>query len=596
MATESRGKARPVGRARRLAIGIGLLCALVAAPVAAQEQIDHREGFESEEVDWARLAYPDATRATLEMKNDRAGAHAGRGYASIVRENDGYAYWRYDVETIPKDAKYFQVEVQARVEKLEAEGAKIPSLSIRFQALETGKDGAWKVVEGGSSSSPFVSRGGEWQKLELRGEIPAGAERLNLFLMFHGSGRARLDEFRFRTAVDEKSLGPAPARTQAKVTPAETGIAITGEGDAAHPLLANRGEERRTRVPVTVATTRARFLAQGRTDWEAAWMQVAIPREIDRQSPLAVKVATTPPGRVKGLELVRAGGNQYLRVHFDAGWDGSRLEIEVDTAVLIAPREVVPLRRAKIVDPARTDIVLRPFVGPATGIEPDHPEIAKAAAGFDRRDLGHLYSSLWTFLGENMKYAGGTDQGASTVLAAGKAVCTGYANLNASLLRACGVPTRVLSCLGVGKQLQEHYIVESWTETTGWVRLDGPPERRTSDDAYVIIRRIAPDTPRGGGCVPIYNPTVRGTVASFGYGKTEEWRQNSFQRSDLVSRSTWKGEEFRRFEKALRETLDASQGKVMPGAVLSLVAGIDLGRRPTSELKELTTWAKAWTE
>ena len=129
---------------------------------------------------------------------------------------------------------------------------------------------------------------------------------------------------------------------------------------------------------MTVAATRTRIqCVPVRTS--APWVQCAIPRVIDGQIPLGVRVRTRPANKVRALQLVAEDDNQLLRVFLDPETKGD-LKIDVDTIVAFAHRKPVRLRKGKLRPREKLDAAISPFLDAAPGIHPGHSRIREIAA------------------------------------------------------------------------------------------------------------------------------------------------------------------------------------------------------------------------
>ena len=100
---------------------------------------------------------------------------------------------------------------------------------------------------------------------------------------------------------------------------------------------------------------------------------------------------------------------------------------------------------------------------------------------------------------KNVKSRGGV-QDAVNVLKTKGAVCNGFATLSCALLRANGIPARVLAVMPVGMKIAMHYLVEFYVPDYGWVWLEPSfkklPHQTTED---IVIGVMYPEDDLGTG-------------------------------------------------------------------------------------------------
>jgi hypothetical protein len=258
-----------------------------------------------------------------------------------------------------------------------------------------------------------------------------------------------------------------------------------------------------------------KFVARSKEAAAEPSLLVSVPIPYRGQTPLAYDVASEPPGRVRALSIEADGENRFLRIALASTKAGDEVFLDVRSLVLL--RETDPLD-GKGVRLAKQDEIpeaIREHLRPAAGIDAEAPPVVEIAKTLPRGDLNELVTGLFAFTKEKIG-SGPGPQGSLEVLTRGGAVCTGFANLSAAILIASGVPARVLPCVLVGMDQQEHYIVEVWTPSTQWVKLESTLKIFPLDDVqHLVLRFVSPETPRSGGSVPLHRPVGTGVEADF---------------------------------------------------------------------------------
>jgi transglutaminase-like putative cysteine protease len=164
------------------------------------------------------------------------------------------------------------------------------------------------------------------------------------------------------------------------------------------------------------------------------------------------------------------------------------------------------------------------FFEKTPGIDPDHPGIQGVAKAIKADTLQHATDGVLAWLRQNFKYEGGGDQGGKASFERKFAVCTGHANLAASLFQAAGLPCRVLGCL-MGARLQEHYIVELWAPGEGWRRVEATTKAFPIADSMHLVLHVAhPNFNRGAANVPLHYRAAEGCTAHLKMGADQCWQ------------------------------------------------------------------------
>jgi|GEM_PF-2619461 len=389
--------------------------------------------------------------------------HGGKRCAAISTHHEGgYTSWTQIIENPPSDATLVRIEGWIRIEKeeeAEGENDSAGSLLIFFYDPDQPHTNLG-FVETATIETPSQ----EWEKVEVEATIPTGAK--NWIVRCGMRGRAKV-------FFDDVTLSYST----------ENGNWTAGVLAVAHGYYEVEAE----------ATARK------------GWIKLSVPFPLGGQTPLGLRVTTEPAGSVAALSIAKERENRPLCVSFKRMKFKERIQLHVQTLVLLRDRPLFDGAGVTLADRSNLPKEVKLFLEPAPGVESNNKEILEIAASFERTDLKTLMDDLKAFLEENLTYDGGYNQGALSSIRKKKAVCTGHANAAAALLIAAGVPARILPCTLMSGKLQEHYIVEAWTPTLGWSRMESTAKLFPwGDTNNLILRIVYPDSPRSPSNVPLY--------------------------------------------------------------------------------------------
>ncbi len=449
------------------------LLALASEPGAQKELLrdgDFEKSGKASSPGWTHIWPPDFRPAPVFSFPDE-GARAGKRCGQIaVAYEGGYSSFTQELD-LPRKTDW--VRFTGAVQVVESSGGGSAWLILTFIKKDSS--------DFDLRQSRRVRTPGEWEELAIEAAVPEGTTRLLVRGGVFGPARVRFDDL---------------------------------------SLLAGAGE--RPREDVTLLTVESRWKVRAEGSPSAPWVDVSVPFPFAAQAPLALRVDSEPAGAVRGLAVVAERENRPLRVQLAPLAAGAEVSLRVRTLVLVRRRTLADGKDAELALASRVPESLREFLRPAAGIESDDERILRIAKGFGRGDLAEITADLLAFL--KREIAGGSgDQGALATLTRGDAACTGHANLAAALLIAAGVPTRVLACVLVGADQQEHYVVESWTKALGWARVEPTVKLFPVPDAlHAILRVVYPDAPRSPGSVPLFWRAADGLAFDPEMGRLEK--------------------------------------------------------------------------
>ncbi len=195
------------------------------------------------------------------------------------------------------------------------------------------------------------------------------------------------------------------------------------------------------------------------------------------QVPLDFSVATDPPGRARVERILRVGEfDRVAEVVLTDLAPGRPLSFSWEAHVLVLPHAVRPISKGIPLPLAAVPKDVAAWLAPTWCCDAKDPriekiarEIRKAAPAADA-----AVPALLTRLRRIYREAKGRvrDLTAGEALT-GRGSCTSCANLAAALLRALGIPARIVAGYPTWcGPLQTHYVVEYWLPRGGWRLLE----------------------------------------------------------------------------------------------------------------------------
>lgn len=206
-------------------------------------------------------------------------------------------------------------------------------------------------------------------------------------------------------------------------------------------------------------------------------LTLPLPLARDGQAPLAVEVSTDPPHALLGwTHVVRSGPNRVARVTLEGGREGETFRLVLHAYVLAALRDYKTLSDSvPLAQYASLPGDAKAWLRSSSTVQAGHSKIKARANEIGGKTLGELVAGLgrmMTEIAEGYEREFGTKWDAVSGLAE-RTGCCGQANLAAALLRARGVPARILAGYPAwSNALSTHYVVEYYVPGFGWVLYD----------------------------------------------------------------------------------------------------------------------------
>jgi transglutaminase superfamily protein len=407
---------------------------------------------------------------------DRSRANPREGSACALlttTEGGGFSAFWQTISAPPAGAKAVRLEGWIDPTDTRPE-AGAPSIAIVFDLPKSA--GSDVICE---AKLPIDATG--WTRVSVAAEVPAAATAWRVRCGILGVGTVRFDDVRLTpifTAVESVDL-------------------IAAHGD---------------------------YLFEAATDAHDRWLEFSLPFPFEGQTPLAVRITTEPPGLASSVAIVSERENRFVRVSLDERAAGNRTNVRLDALVLVRDRKLGNGEGVALTARSKLPKEVAATFEPTPGIDATDEGIRAVARDFRKATLAELAEDLDGWMRENVHPGTAPDQGGRATFERKFAACTGQANLAASLLQAADVPCRMLGCL-MGKRLQEHYIVEVWTASEGWRRIESTLHAFPIADSMHLILHVAdPPFHRSAIHVPLKIDAAEGCKADFRMGEDHCWQ------------------------------------------------------------------------
>jgi transglutaminase-like putative cysteine protease len=222
---------------------------------------------------------------------------------------------------------------------------------------------------------------------------------------------------------------------------------------------------------------RGAYKIQAHRKSDKVMMLIPLPLCYREQAPLTYDLFTDPPEKLARARVFRDKLDNYVA-------EVSLYELNPGDAVRLTWSSIVLCGPASFDDAPKTAPLskewpkeARPWLASTRCVQATHERIKKAAAEIrgESSDVMEIIRATLKRTGEIFAKQTGhcTDLDAVQALDR-KGSCTSNANLVAALLRANGIPARILAGYPTwtGRPLQTHYIVEAYVPVYGWYPIE----------------------------------------------------------------------------------------------------------------------------
>ena len=208
----------------------------------------------------------------------------------------------------------------------------------------------------------------------------------------------------------------------------------------------------------------------------AAKLEFPLPRDYRGQVPIGFQLQVKPANVVASKRIVVGKtGDTIVQLKFIPLKPKQQFEIEWKGQVMVDVNEHFGRTDTPISFPATFPEETQDWMKASAFIQSDDPRIKKAASNYKRDDVFKTIDAVLAGMVSITSKARGQITECSSVTALTKqGSCTSNANLCAALLRANGIPARILAGYPTWAHVpyQTHYIVEAYVPSVGWYPIE----------------------------------------------------------------------------------------------------------------------------
>jgi len=225
-----------------------------------------------------------------------------------------------------------------------------------------------------------------------------------------------------------------------------------------------------------IAHAQGRFQITTQQDADTPRIAFPIPLAFEDQVPIYFEIRTNPENAIKETVIkARDEYNWIAELTFNPLKKGNTVEISWDCYVFIRDHDYSQLPD-DVELPKENELPeeILPWLDSTVCVQVDHPEIQEKAREIrgESTNIIEIVQKTANFLETGITRGEFRSLDAVEALHKGGS-CTSFANLAAALLRANGIPTRILAVYPTwAPSLQTHYIVEFHVSGYGWVRFE----------------------------------------------------------------------------------------------------------------------------
>jgi hypothetical protein len=239
-----------------------------------------------------------------------------------------------------------------------------------------------------------------------------------------------------------------------------------------------------------INTTRGGYIFKAIADVEEPKIAFPIPLLFEHQVPLTFELKTIPPNVIKmAAYKERKPDDWIVEVTFNPVKRGQTVELSWQSDVLIALTDLSGLpATSPLPNLANLPANIKEWLSSTKCVQVENADIvAEAKKAKIRPDLMSIVQNV-AQVPPSIKLAAPLTLDAVEALHKGGS-CTSCANLAAALLRANGIPARILACYPTwAGPLQTHYIVEYFVPQKGWVWMESTMGKTPLEPyQYVIV-------------------------------------------------------------------------------------------------------------
>ena len=225
-----------------------------------------------------------------------------------------------------------------------------------------------------------------------------------------------------------------------------------------------------------IAHAQGHFQITTQQDADTPKIAFPIPLTFEDQVPIYFEIHTQPEDALKETVIKKRDAYNWIaELTFNSLKKGETIEIAWDGYVFIRDHDYSQLPE-NVELPKENELPkeILPWLASTACVQVDNPEIQEKAREIrgESTNIIDIAQKTANFLETGITRGEFRSLDAVEALHKGGS-CTSFANLAAALLRANGIPTRILAVYPTwSPSLQTHYIVEFYMPDYGWVRFE----------------------------------------------------------------------------------------------------------------------------
>jgi len=406
----------------------------------AGDELLRNGGFEEGAANWRNQAV--GAEGVLSERAEKGGRNASAGI-HIKSENakEGPCIWSQVVKPAPKK-RMVQFSGWVRGKDI----SRYAGIGVQVYTGEKKMVGAATTATDCPLSGNF-----DWKRIKATLPVPEEAEELHLLAFLLGTGEVWFDDLSLISGREATSEEIAKAKARF----------LDSRGEAPPGLFRLRGEYR------------VKSLQEGSSK---PTLLMPVPLDYREQVPLTNSLDATPPQKLHHARIYEdRPGNFVAEVILEAPTKDEAIEVRWSAIVLCGPRSFSNVPNAVTI-PAEWPRETHEWLRSTACVQSSDERIRKVA-----KEIRGNSKDVMEIIALTLKRAGlihsqaedkCTDLDAVSALHQ-RGSCTSHANLVAALLRANGIPARVVSGYPTWcGAMQTHYIVEAYVPDYGWYPIE----------------------------------------------------------------------------------------------------------------------------
>lgn len=303
----------------------------------------------------------------------------------------------------------------------------------------------------------------QWDYYEIVADVAQDAKQISVGMLLAGQGQAWIDDASFEVVGADVRLTAGASRPRTSMDDLAPGLfeIVGGMRIEPTPNIAHRiiGMVKETRAPE-----------------KRDYILIPLPLAYRDQVPLNFELTVTPADAFDAVDVYQDGPDNYvLKAQFAEKEAWEDVDIAFTSTILVGPSDFSGV-------PAHADVPdvwpveAQPWLAATWCVDAKHERIK--ALGDEIRsqtdDVPEIVRLVLKRAGDAFRSARGRVAALTAVQALDKqGSCTSCANLVAALLRAGGVPARIVAGYpSWSGPLQTHYIVEAYMPQYGWYPIE----------------------------------------------------------------------------------------------------------------------------